>query len=200
MLNEFYDELNYNTKTKLYVVRANEFNAFALPDNSIFVFDEVLRKVGSYQELAALLGHEYCHIKYRHGMKGIAQTLSWGLLGELITGGDHSNGFIENSNLLLTLKNSREFETQSDFGGLELMRQQQIDQTGMSDMFRTMLDAHKGRSEDRPSYLSTHPDTEDRLDAVEQEIKTKPGVVKQHSKLELIFEELTKGEATWQTR
>lgn len=190
LLNEFYKELHFNSKTKLYVVKANEFNAFALPDNSIFVFDKVLKDVNSYQELAALLGHEYSHIKYRHSMKGIAQSLSWAVLAELLSGDDKSNNFIRSSGLLLTLKNSREFETQADLGGLELLREQHIDLNGMTNLFQTMLELPEENKSETSSYLSTHPDTEDRLDNVEEVIKAKPSDSKVNSKLELIFDEL----------
>lgn len=191
LINEFYEELHFNNKTKVYVVRANEFNAFALPDNSIFVFDKVLRDITSYEELAALLAHEYSHIKYRHGIKRIAQSISWELLGKVISGNDNSNDFVRNSNLLLTLENSRAFETQADIGGLELLREQQIDQKGMTDLFKAMLKLQQEDKKQNPSYLNTHPDTEERLANAEEVIKQKASDNKVNSKLELLFNKLT---------
>ena len=191
LLNEFYKELHFDNETKVYVVKANEFNAFALPDNSIFVFDKVLYDVTSYEELAALLAHEYSHIKYRHGIKGIAQSLSWELLGKVISGDDNSNDFVRNSNLLLTLENSRVFETQADIGGLELLRQQHIDQKGMTDLFQVMLKLPQQDKKQIPAYLSTHPDTEERLVKVQKVIKEKTSDSKANIKLELIFNKLT---------
>lgn len=191
LLKEFYDELHYNSTTEIYVIKANEFNAFALPDNSIFVFDKVLKDINSYQELAALLGHEYSHIKYRHGMKGIAQSLSWELLAELLSGGDNSDNFIRSSSLLLTLKKSRAFETQADLGGLELLIEQHIDQNGMTDLFQTMLKLSQENKSQIPSYLSTHPATKERLEKVTQVIKEKQSDSKANNKLKRIFNELT---------
>lgn len=191
LLNEFYQELHFDSKTKVYVVKANEFNAFALPDNSIFVFDKVLHDVTTYEELAALLAHEYAHIKYRHGIKGIAQSISWELLGKVISGDDNSNDFVRNSNLLLTLENSRTFETQADIGGLELLREQNIDQKGMTDLFKAMLKLPQDYKRQNPSYLSTHPDTEERLAKAEEVIKQKTSDKKANIKLELLFNKLT---------
>ena len=190
LLNEFYRELDFNNQTKLYVVKTNEFNAFALPDNSIFVFDKVLQDINSYTELAALLGHEYSHIKYRHGIKSLAHSLSRKLLTELLTGGDNSDIFIRNSNMLLTLKNSREFETQADMEGLQLLREHQIDQNGMTELFKTMLALPEESKSETSTYLSTHPDTEDRLEKIENVIKEKPGENIINSKLEIIFTKL----------
>lgn len=194
LINEFYQELHFSSNTKIYVVKANEFNAFALPNNSIYVFDRVLHDINTYEELAALLGHEYSHIKYRHGMKGIAQSLSWELLGKIITGGDNSNNFVRNSNLLLTLNNSRAFETQADIGGLKLLREQHIDQNGMTNLFQTMLKLPQENTKQIPSYLSTHPETEERLIKVKEVIKENNSDNKANNKLEVIFNKLTSKE------
>ena len=190
LLNAFFHELHFDGDTKLYVVKANEFNAFALPDNSIFVFDNVLRNINSYQELAALLGHEYAHIKLRHGMKGIAQEVSWRLLAGVLSGDDNADNFLNNSNLLLSLRNQREFETQADLLGLQLLREQQIDQNGMKSLFQTMLKLQNDHLSEPPVYLSTHPKTEDRLKRVDELIRKKPTVGKVHITLQGIFDQL----------
>lgn len=71
-------------------------------------------------------------------MKNLAYSLSRELLTAVITGGDNTNNFISNSNKLLTLKNSRDFETEADKGGLELLVQKHIDGNGMTDLFKRM--------------------------------------------------------------
>ncbi|MBV6462020.1 MAG: Beta-barrel assembly-enhancing protease [Flavobacteriales bacterium] len=191
LLSEFYSELGYDTKTKVYVVKAKEFNAFALPDNSIFVFDQVLKEVKSYPELAALLGHEYIHIKNRHGMKTLAHSLSRELLTAVLTGGDNSDKFISNSNKLLTLKNSRDFETEADKGGLELLVQNRIDINGMTELFKRMEKLGEKNGKSIPAYLSTHPDSEDRLETTEEEIKKKQNNYVHSDKLDDLFQQLT---------
>jgi predicted Zn-dependent protease len=189
LLSQFYSALGYDTKTKVYVVKAREFNAFALPDNSIFVFDQVLKEVKSYPELAALLGHEYIHIKNRHGMKNLANSLSRELLTEILSGGDNSDKFISNSNKLLTLKNSRDFETEADKSGLDLLIQNRIDINGMTELFKRMEKIAEGKSV--PAYLSTHPDSEDRLETIEEEIKDKQNNYVHSDKLDVLFQQLT---------
>jgi predicted Zn-dependent protease len=189
LLTQFYSDLGYDTKTKVYVVKATEFNAFALPDNSIFVFDQVLKEVKSYPELAALLGHEYIHIKNRHGMKTLAHSLSRDLLTEILSGGDNSDKFISNSNKLLTLKNSRDFETEADKGGLDLLIENRIDINGMTELFKRMEKIAEGKSV--PTYLSTHPHSEDRLETIEEEIKDKQNNYVHSDKLDVLFQQLT---------
>ncbi len=161
-----------------------------MPDNSIFIFDKVLKDVNSYSELSALLAHEYSHIKFRHGMKVIAQEISWELLRELITGDDTKDSFIQNANLLLTLKNSRGFETQADNNGLKLLREQRIDQNGMVNLFKTIIKEPQQNEKETPTYLSTHPNTEHRLKKAEEIIKENPSDNINNVKLEQLFAEL----------
>ncbi len=187
LLNEFYYELNFDHRTKLYVIKGNIFNAFALPDNSIFVFENVLENIESYPELAALLAHEYAHIQQRHGMKSLANAITWELAGTLITFGNNAEDFIRNANLLLGLSYSREFETQADLKGLYLLEKNSIDTRGMIDLFNRMLKM-EGVKKDRNSiYLSTHPDTEDRLKEVIHLIKQQKNQYKINETLDSLF-------------
>jgi len=191
LLTQFYSNLGYDTKTKVYVVKAREFNAFALPDNSIFVYDQVLKEVKSYPELAALLGHEYIHIKNRHGMKTLAHSISRELITEMLSGGDNSEKFISNSNKLLTLKKSRDFETEADKSGLDLLIQNRIDINGITELFKRMDKIAEREGKSVPAYLSTHPDSEDRLETIEEEIKDKQNNYDHNDKLDDLFQQLT---------
>jgi predicted Zn-dependent protease len=106
-----------------------------------------------------------------------------------LTGGDNSDKLINNSNKLLTLKNSRDFETEADKGGLELLVQNRIDYNGMTELFKRMEKIASGKSV--PAYLSTHPDSEDRLETIEVEIKDKQNNYVHSDKLDDLFEQLT---------
>ncbi len=141
--------------------------------------------------MAALLGHEYIHIKNRHGMKTLAHSLSRELLTEVLSGGDNSDKFISNSNKLLTLKNSRDFETEADTGGLELLIENQIDINGMTELFKRMEKIADRKGKSVPAYLSTHPDSEDRLETIEIEIKDKQNNYVHSDKLDDLFQKLT---------
>jgi predicted Zn-dependent protease len=191
LISEFYQQLGFDTKTKIYIVRAREFNAFALPDNSIFIFDQVLKDIESYSQLAALLGHEYTHIMNRHGMKTLANSLSRELLTEILSGSDNSDNFIANSNKLLTLKNSRNFETEADKEGLELLVKSKIDINGMAELLKLMVIIADKNDQYIPVYLSTHPDSEDRLELIEEQIKKKQNNYVHSQSLENLFEQLT---------
>lgn len=187
LLNEFFKELKFDAKTKLYVINENQFNAFALPDNSIVIFSNVIETVNSYPELAALLAHEYAHIKYRHGVKNIAHSLTRELLTKILTGENNGDNFIKNSNKLLTLKNSRSFENKADEEGLNLMASQHIDLNGMTKLFETMSLLSDNET---PAYLSTHPNIEERLKKTQENITSTNNNFSNNVRLEFIFNEL----------
>ena len=191
LLSQFHSALGYDSNTKLYAVKADVFNAFALPDNSIFVFDQVLKEIESYPELAALLGHEYTHINKRHGMKTLAHSLSRELITTILTGGATTDKFIGNSNQLLELKKSREFETEADKEGVYLLIKKAIDANGMSKLIKRMKKIEERDGTEIPFYLSSHPNTEDRLENAEELIRKEHNNYVNNQKLEELFQQLT---------
>lgn len=194
LIRDFYKELNFNSKAKIYVVRQKDFNAFALPDNSIFIYERVLKEVESYPELAALLAHEYAHIENRHGMKTLAHALSREFITTILTGEDRSETLIYNSNKLLTLENSRHFEFEADKEGLSLLAESKINLNGMVDLFNRMNNIKEKSYTHSPVYLSTHPHTEDRLEVIEEEIKQQQNDYLENPKLEKLFQKLIQKE------
>jgi beta-barrel assembly-enhancing protease len=121
-------------------------------------------------------------------MKTLAHSLSRELLTQILTGGDNSQNLIRNSNKLLTLKNSRNFETEADKGGLQLLIQNHIDINGMIDLFKLMETISEGKGV--PTYLATHPAIEDRIENIELEIKEEKNDHVFDSNLNNIFEKL----------
>lgn len=189
--NEFFSELNIDNKTKVYVIKENEFNAFATPGNYIFLFDNVFENIKSYPELTALLAHEYAHIQNRHGVRRLAHELSRDLVTAFIWDDDKGVGkLVKNANLILTLGNSREFETQADIQAFQLLRDKKIDSKGLVDLFKIMEKIERKSGNKTPSYLSTHPDAEERLDLIQDSIIASPYDHNHFEKLEEIFQRL----------
>jgi murein DD-endopeptidase MepM/ murein hydrolase activator NlpD len=54
---------------RFYVVEDDNFNAFALPDGSVFVHTGLLKVIENEAQLAAVMGHEIAHITYKHPSK-----------------------------------------------------------------------------------------------------------------------------------
>lgn len=154
--------------------------------------DQVLRDIKSYPELAALLGHEYSHIKHRHGMKALAQYLARDFLADIFSGDDQSEKFIKNANQLLGLKYSRALEREADKGAVELLIARKVDLQGMADLFKRMQKWEEANTTQIPEYLSTHPNTDDRLNSVEKEINEASNKFQYNEQLDRVFKEIIK--------
>ena len=190
-LNLFAKELKLNnTKPlKFSVINSKEINAFALPDGNIVVYSEILDEMKSYDELAALLGHEVSHINNRHSMKAICRNLSGYLFISVILG--DANGVMavigDNANNLQSLSFSRDFERQADEDGFEILKSNKINPKGMSSLFSRLKDQSLGII---PEFLSTHPLTEERIKFVDKMIKENPYSYEGNSRLQSLFNKI----------
>ena len=144
------------------VVEKNVENAFALPGGGIVVYDKILERMSTYDELAALLAHEYSHVQLKHATRNIFRNLSGYLFISLFFGdiSGVSAVIIQNANNLSTLKYGRELEHEADENGLKILQQNKIDAGGMSHLFKSLK---KGNNVEVSEYLSSHPDLDSRI-------------------------------------
>jgi beta-barrel assembly-enhancing protease len=167
--NRFAGNLDLQTKypIHIYVIESDEINAFAVPGGNIFVYSGLIKKMNTYEELAALLGHEATHVIKRHSLKSILSSAASGILISAFFG--DMNGLslwaVSKANEFKQMDYSRELETEADQHGLELMVHNKVNPKGMLDL----LEVLKKESAEMPSmmkYLSTHPETEERIKLV----------------------------------
>lgn len=154
-------------------------NAFALPDGSIIVTDALLQllaeKAARQQEelLMAVLAHELGHLEHRHSLKNmIASSLfgaiSWSLLG------DFSGVAAAAPSLLLQLEFSREMEIDADVYAWRLLQEKGQPTENLFEALallenlpqRKMGSQVPGWMRSSADYLSTHPQPQQRRDAV----------------------------------
>lgn len=164
LVNEFFDRLNIhsNYPVQITVVQQKETNAFALPGGHIIVYDQLLKQMKHYEELAALLSHEYSHVELKHTTKTIFRSMGTYMFMSLIFGDMSGAGavVVENANSLKSLQYSRRLEKEADLHGLELLQARHIDARGFQWLFNTL----KQESGLQPSeWLSSHPDLDNRI-------------------------------------
>lgn len=198
LINHFFKQLNFKSDypIQITVVKDDMVNAFALPGGKIVVYEGIINRMHSYEELAALLSHEFSHVQYRHTTKNICRSLSSYLLISLLIGdaGGITAVVVENANQLKQLGYSRQLEEEADREGLKLMRKSRIDITGMKHLFERLKEA-TGGDEGVPQFLSTHPLTDSRIQFVEKEIKKGKNDYEQQPVLDSLFE-LLQGDKT----
>lgn len=146
------------------------FNAFALPNNTIILFDGMTEALTD-DELMAVLGHEAGHLKHRHAMRQIVQSA--GLLSVAgVMLGDYSTVAATALGTLQTLRYSRNAERESDAEAQRLILSERLPNetlvgvwTKMQAEIRAQM-ARRGQEDQQvPEWLSTHPSMQERLES-----------------------------------
>jgi len=150
-------------------------NAFALPGGKVGVNTGMFKVAKNQDQLAAVIGHEIGHVYARHTNERVSRqaytSMGLAVAGAAAgsrygqTGADMTNqigGMAAQLGLMLPF--SRVQESESDEIGQRLMAQAGFDPAQAVDLWRNMLQASGGRT---PEWLSTHPDPENRIRALE---------------------------------
>lgn len=154
-------------------------NAFALPGGSIVITDQLVKKAVNDDEIAGVLAHEIGHVQGRHSLKQIYRVLGLFFMVGVIGGdsGQIVDDVIGQAAALQTLSYSREFENDADRRSVELMVKAGRDPTAFVSLLERLGDERKKKksqnqgaqsekSGSNTGWLSTHPATEDRREAV----------------------------------
>ena len=167
---------------KVYILPGKTVNALALPGGSIVVFEGLLHKAESAEEIAGVLAHEIQHILLRHSTRGILRNVAQSMLLSLFIGDVNAvmEGVTNLAGELETLGFSREMETEADKKGMELILNANINPYGMVRIFEKILQdevkslpGNKSTKNEMEllSYLSTHPSSRSRLKMLEKQIE-----------------------------
>lgn len=142
-------------------------NAFALPGGIIVVADELVKMTTNDDEIAAVLAHELGHIERRHGLQSVLRNSTALVVVSALTG-DLSTLSTFSATLpflLLQYGYAREFETEADGYAVALLKEAKIDPESLARILSALEQARPKTGPDF-SYLSTHPSTPDRIQAM----------------------------------
>jgi predicted Zn-dependent protease len=149
-------------------------NAFALPGGYIFVTRGILAYLENEAQLASAIGHEIGHVTAKHAMTRLskAQIAQLGIgLGGLVSPSIASVGSAGLG--VLFLKFSREDENQADELGIRYALRADYDVRQMPGVFAILKRVSEAGGGDRlPSWLSTHPDPDERIQNTSKRIAT----------------------------
>jgi len=142
-------------------------NAFALPDNSIIVTDDLIAMAEQPDELVGVLAHEIAHIEHNHIMKNIVRSVGAGIFFDVVVGGAGAGQMVAIASVNLAgLRFSRGDESDADNRGLDYLQAARIDTGGLARLFDRFAEHAEGESAgDIPTLLSSHPATAERAAA-----------------------------------
>ncbi len=143
---------------EFFVVMDDDLNAFALPGGKVFVNAGSVAKTNSEAELAGLLAHELSHAVLSHGFQLVAEgNLVANVTQYVPLGNTVANLFI--------LNYSRDMERQADTLGTRLLSSTGYAADGLRNLMIILGEQEKNNP---PSWLSSHPATDDRVDYLEK--------------------------------
>lgn len=147
---------------RLVVVKQADQNAIALPGGTVMVFSGLLAQAQGPDELAGVLAHEFTHLRLRHPTAALIRATGIGLAVTLVTG-DSSGLMASGAAMALAGAYSREDEAEADHGAVTLLSRAGLDAHGLAAFFRRLA----AEPSKMPAWLSTHPDSLARAQAVE---------------------------------
>ncbi len=170
---------------KFYVINGLDPNAFAVPGGYIFVTTGLIVLAENEQEVAGVLSHEIAHVTQRHIAKMIEKskrlniaTLAAMLAGILAgRGGAGSQAAVAMATATsgaLTLKYTREIETDADQNGLHYLIKAGYDPNGMINFFKRIQRVSLEMAPNIPAYLLNHPAVETRISLLENILQMGP--------------------------
>ncbi len=155
----------------------SEVNAYAMPGGILIFNQGLLNRAESIEEVLGVLAHEMAHVERRHGIKSLA-----GRLGQLagtvmisfILGPDASNWF-RHGIQFVSLKYSREDETEADTLAHQFLAEARVDPMGFVTFFQRLAD----ESSLRPlngllALASTHPESQQRYENIKNLFRKTP--------------------------
>lgn len=147
------------------VVNDKGINAFATMGGFVYVNAGLIAAADNEAQLASVIGHEIGHIVRRHSIQQMRQTaIARGLAAA--AGLDRNTLVNIGVELALQRPNSRKDEFEADQEGLYNLEQAGYAPSAMVGFMEKLLKS--GGSV--PSFLSSHPATSDRIQALEQAI------------------------------
>ena len=159
--------VDYDTEFewKVYIINDDSvLNAFCTPGGYIYFYTGLIRFLDNDAQFAGVMGHEMAHAAERHSTQQMTKTYGLSVLLSVVLG--------ENPNMIAqmvaelaagvtTLAFSRDDEYEADEFAVRYLYETSYDARGVAGFFEKLI----GEPEP-PEFLSTHPNSENRVEKI----------------------------------
>lgn len=147
------------------VVDDKRVNAFATMGGFVYINSGLMKLVDNEAELAGVVAHEIGHVAGRHAVKQMRErAITQGLLSA--AGLDRSTAVQLGVQLAVSLPHSRGDEFEADNMGLATLKRTGYAPIGLVNFMQKLQQV----SGSRPTFLSTHPASADRVAALARQV------------------------------
>ena len=166
-------------KWEVNLIGSKQINAFCMPGGKIAFYTGILDQLKlSDDEAAMIMGHEMAHALREHARARIAKTQGTGTLlslgAQLFGLGDLGGVAANIGTQLISLRFSRDDETDADLVGLELAARGGYNPQAAVSLWEKMGQA--GGGSNGPSFLSTHPSGPARIQQLQANVPRVQGL------------------------
>lgn len=178
-------------RIKVHISKDPALNAFAIPGGHLIFNRGMLLAAESPEEIVGVAAHEIAHATERHVMRSMIQGLSLYAAVTLFLGDVSGVGayLIHQGQALLQSGFSRKQEREADAKGVENLVNAKIDPKGMIRFFERIQKEAGPSPSGVTQFLSTHPLTSERIDAIEGTLKALPAEKKSWKAIEFNLKE-----------
>jgi predicted Zn-dependent protease len=161
-----------NWKWEVNLIGSKQINAFCMPGGKIAFFYGILDQLKlNDDEVGMIMGHEMAHALREHARERMGKTaatrIGAGVLSALLGLGSTGDAVLNMGGQLLTLKFSREDESEADLVGMDVAARGGYDPRAGVTLWNKMMAANKGAP---PEFLSTHPAGTSRIREIESNL------------------------------
>lgn len=171
------------------VILDNSINAFAVPGGYLFVNTGLILAMENESEVAGVMGHELAHATQRHmasrikKMKIFSMLSLLGALGGIFMGNSRDGGGALMAGSMAMgqtamLNYSRMDENEADQVGMGYIVAAGYRPAGIVGAFEIIRKAQWVNSAEIPTYLSTHPDVQNRIKELGHRMSLLPAAVR----------------------
>lgn len=167
-------------RTRVLIVDDMNMNAFVVDRRTVFIHAGLFMRLGSAEELQAVIAHELAHISNGHfarrrlnmqnarrrAMAGLALGVAAGAASGQPGAGVGIAIGAQSTAMNMFLRHTREEEASADKSGMRYLAIAGIDPAAMRGVLE-LFDAKSALMPEQRGYTTTHPLTQDRLRAVD---------------------------------
>ena len=158
------------------VIDSDVVNAMALPGGFFYVNSGLILAADEEAEMAGVMAHEIAHVAACHYAREMtrAQLMQMASIPLIFIGGAIGYGAYEASGLAIPmtfLKFSRTFEAQADYLGVQYMYRAGYDPSAFVSFFEKLQAMEKKKPGTISKAFDTHPQTADRIEKSQEEIR-----------------------------
>lgn len=156
---------------KIHLVKKDEINAFALPNNHLVVYTGLITDCNKQEALQGVIGHEIAHIENNHVMKKLSKEIGLSVLISATTGGKGGEILKQILSTLSSSAYDRTLEKEADIESVKYLLKADINPEPMADFMYQL--AQKQEVPDAFAWISTHPESEERAKYILDYLKGK---------------------------